>query len=312
MTIYEIITYFCYEKSSISMIRPRLKSRDTVEKERYAAMARDILATKPRPAYYRIEGEIYENEVEYSVMLTSDEIALLSKLYDEYEKEYDGEFALYDMEGDIPFYDKFLVDFGFIPKHIDLLGPHQYYYKFRAIVPYPKEKRDRAIMFSIPMSDDEYTKLLQWRLQYRDDSFNMLSVRKPGLYLALMERFIWALGENDLPCPYPFYICSDEVDEDVFKAVGERSFNDFLFEDIEHLCQVVVNIEEKIMNIIREDRRSFHEICGIDAIAFQDALGASCYQDLFDKMKENFGECMEAYDRIKDFLTECGIKYQIK
>lgn len=44
MTIYEIIAYFCYKKSSISMIHPRLITPDTVTNERYAAMAHDILA----------------------------------------------------------------------------------------------------------------------------------------------------------------------------------------------------------------------------------------------------------------------------
>ena len=311
MTIYEIIAYFCYKKSSISMIHPRLITPDTVTNERYAALAHDILAIKRKPAYYRLEGEQWENEAEYSVMLTPDEVDFLSKLYDQYEKEYDGVFELYEMEEDIPFFDKFLVDFGFIPKYIDILKP-QYYYKFTAILPYPEEKRDRTIEVSIPMSDDEYAKLLQWRLQNRDDSFNMLSVRKPGLYLSLTEHFIWALGTNGQPCPYPFYIRTDEVDEDVLKAVGESDFFDYLFEDMEHLCQVFVTIKEKVMIIVREDRHNYQELCGIDAIAFQDALGVSCYQDLFDKMKEKFGECMEAYDRIKDFLEESGIQFQIK
>ena len=302
------------------MITPRKPSiRNTAGKEKShnASLAHKILESKTRVDYYEVSGTLWWGEDDYTdaysyTPLSLDEMDTLAKLLDD---EENAGIALYELEEDIPFYDKLSED-GFVPEAIDLLHP-VHYYAFTAILHIHNNDTNRRCKFQVCLSDDEYLALLQWRLGNRYDSFNMLSDFSPQLFVRLTKRFINALGDKFGPCFFPFLILTDEVDEDVLREVGEPDFYEHLYEDLSpekgNPGCVYLSVSERILRLCFQKYPTNEEngVTGVDAVAVQNALGASNYNELFQKVKERFGKCVEAVDRFKDFLDSGGIAYQL-
>ena len=286
------------------------------EEKRCEALAREILEKKQRVKHYLISGKHWQEDTFYDdsffIPLSDEEVVYLQQLVAKYEG-----FSLSELEDDIPFYDKLCpnCEFGcFEPTSVDF-EKIAYYYTFQAVILDTPESAPHKELFEAGLKDEDYVKLLAWRLYDRHASFNMLASELPELYLGLTRCFIDLLGTPviDVPQRSPFLIFTDEVDRDVFNAVGEPDFFEIIVEGGEgskryNLC---LNIKEKILEYSLHTNFSNETIAAVDAIAVQNAFGASCYRDLYEKIKEEFGHGPEDFKGFRDFLDSKGLGYKM-
>ena len=293
------------------------KQRIKKEEERCEALARDILERKQRVKHYLISGKHWLGDDYYDdsffVPLSDEEVVYLQQLMAKYE-----DFSLDELKDDIPFYDKLSpnCEFGcFEPTSVDF-EKIAYYYTFQAVVLDTPKSTPHKEIFEARLTDEDYVKLLAWRLYDRHASFNMLASALPEIYLGLTRHFIDLLGTPaiDVPLRSPFLIFTDEVDRDVFNAVGEPDFFEVLVEGGEgansyNLC---LNIKEKILEYSLHTNFSNETIAGVDAIAVQNAFRTSCYRDLYKKIKEEYGHGPEDLKRFREFLDSKELGYEME
>jgi len=307
-----------------TMITPKKPTtRKEVEFDKYSKLAREIFEKKNKDNWYEVFGEDChcEDYIETSirVRLSDEEVRFLKDLLNNPEEE----FTLEELQEEIPFYDRLTLEepfFFFVPKSIDFEHPI-HYYAFTAIVMKSEDDAPKKKRCKLPLSDEEYIQLISWRLQNREESFNNLYERHPDISYFLNRRFISILGHLELGIDLydPFLVFMDELDKDVFDAVGEPEFGEevFSYSNDDKIGHTVLNIKEKVLEFTLEDIENMYTLHGkrkylmeIDAIAVQKAMGATCYSDLYDKIKTRFGNGMEDFDNFKLFLDECGITYR--
>ena len=304
------------------MITPkRPATRREFENDKYAKLAREIFEKKNKDNWYEVSGEDChcEDSIETSirVRLSDEEVRFLKDLLNNPEEE----FTLEELQEEIPFYDKLTLDepfFFFVPKTIDFEHPI-HYYTFTAIIMKTDDDAPKKKRCKLPLSDEEYIHLISWRLQNREESFNNLYERHPDICYSLNSRLISRLGNYDFDLTDPFLVFMDEIDKDVFDAVGEADFGEevFSYSNDNRIGHTVLNIKEKVLEFTLEDIENMYTLDGkrkylmeIDAIAVQNAMGATCYKDLYDKIKARYGNSMEDFDKFKVFLDESGIVYK--
>lgn len=306
------------------MITPKKPTtRKEVEFDKYSKLAREIFEKKNKDNWYEVFGEncndVDSIETSIRVRLSDEEVRFLKDLLNNPEEE----FTLEELQEEIPFYDKLTLDepfFFFVPKSIDFEHPI-HFYTFTAVILKTKDATPEKSNCKIPLSDEEYITLIAWRLQHRSESFNNLYESHPVICYSLNSRFISILGYHEVRIDLndPFLVFMDEIDEDVFDAVGEEDFVEdvFSYTNENKTGHTFLSIKEKVLGFFLEDIDNMFTLKGkrkylteIDAIAVQKAMEATCYQDLYDKIKAQFGNGMEDFDNFKLFLDECGITYR--
>lgn len=304
------------------MITPK-KPRTFLDKsdDKYGAIARRIFERKPLKKYYEVFlYEVYDDDWQddgcsHYVPLSDEQVDFLRNLLQEHDED------LWELEEEIPFYEKLTDKPSLIstaPKSIDLDHP-VHFYSFHAVIMETKDSQPKKVPFRLLLSDEEYLYLLKWRLQNRGSSFNSLSEQNPALFCRLTNKTTWCLGEPFLGwvIQSPFLVFMDEVDQDVFDEVGEPDFNDQVFEDLtgNRNMHTVLDIKEKVLSFFLEDVDdrlvgTRKDIEKVDAIAVQKALGATCYEEVYEKMKEHYGKDLAGFDLFRKFLDDHSIAYE--
>ena len=289
--------------------------------DKYGSIARRIFERKTLKKYYEVFlwelfGDDWQDDgCSHYVPLSDEQVDFLRNLLQEHDED------LYELEEEIPFYEKLTDEHSLIntaPKSIDLDHP-VHFYSFHAVIMETKDSQPKKVRFRLLLSDEEYLYLLKWRLQNRGSSFNSLSKENPALFCRLTSKTTWCLGEPFLgwEIQSPFLVFMDEVDQDVFDEVGEPDFNDQVFEDLagNRNMHTVLDIKEKVLTFFLEDVDEYlvgtrKYIEDVDAVAVQKALGATCYKEVYEKMKEYYGKDLSGFDLFKQFLDDHSIAYK--
>ena len=308
-----------------TMITPkRPDSKNDELHEKYNNLAKKIFNKKALHNWYEVSANGYNmdgsdfGDMSYYVNLKDDEVSLLRGLLKGYDD--DGIF-LYDMKEDIPFFEKLVMDhpiFTCEPRHIDVDHP-VHFYGFSAVIMKSIDGEPEKTRFPLLLSDSEYIALLKWRLVNRDSSFNMLVKWDPRMYCWLTERIISVLGDSGLGIEEysPFLVFMDEVDKDVMDEVGEKEFSkEVFYESIgNRVREMWLHIEEKKLTFRYEDtddllHGTHRYIYGANALSVQKVLGATCYKEVYDIMKEHYGKNLSGFDLFKQFLDDHSIAYE--
>lgn len=305
------------------MIRPK-KNKNLADRnsDRYTSLATTILETKNSAKYYEISGSICQglgDDLEWTdltiqVHLSNEEISFLTRLL----ADSDEGTTLSELHDKIPFYDKLSPNlwWPFVPEKIDLIHQPIKCYEFSVLkTNYDGGNIDKANVM-VPLDDEEYKRLLIWKLRNRTASFNSLAQYDPRLYCMITQRII----ESDYWFECAFMIFPYEVEKDVFKAVGEPDFNFEIssWRDGKYLGLSHLYISEKKLYIhgehVTEPNLSGKRVSlnGIDAIAIENSFHVSTYKELGDIIKNQYGDRMDGIYRFKEFLDSNRIDYSLE
>lgn len=198
-------------------------------------------------------------------------------------------------------------------------------YAFRRII-FPKgfDKDPRIKTFYARLKDDnDYITLLTLKMMDRNLRFNELRHIMPEEY-----EYLSCQAEYDDPIfstPGPYAVEMTEVDEDVFKIIGEESVSEEIYrKDSPENTEVatpksrhtVLNIEEKTLSFFMEDITDDIYILGdreyidnVNAIEVENAMGVSNYKGIIERIKTDFGG-RDGVREFKKWLEDNSIKFQ--
>lgn len=186
-------------------------------------------------------------------------------------------------------------------------------YKLRRIF-YPKgfDKEPRIDYFLAHLKDDsDYTTLLTLKMMDRDLRFNELRHIMPEEY-----EYISCQAEYDDPfysTPGPYAIEMTEVEEDVFKIIGEERVSEEIYNEADGFNgkHTYLNIKEKILAFYTfyTSCGDYEEVDNVNAIEVENAMGVSNYKGIIERIKTDFGG-RDGVREFKKWLEDNSIKFQ--
>lgn len=279
----------------------------------YAAIAQEILAKKEFVNYYTVE--YHENDCGSEdwreIPLTEQEVAELRSLLAEED------YPLFELEDQISFYQKIeeAIDsngFYYFPCSIDL--DHPIHYMEVTVVAMPSaDAEPMKCSLHVSIKDEERLQLLTWRLANRRAPFQRFACEHPDLFCKISRSV-----ENQACYTLPYIVYLDEIDAEIFNAVGEPDYEVCIYAHYTNEISEVMNVyfSERKMSI------NYQYLCGdsitgwdfvdMDAIALERIYGVSTYSELASKLKEDFGYGFKSLKAFTDFLTENHITYRAK
>ena len=182
-----------------------------------------------------------------------------------------------------------------------------------------------AVPIDLPMSDEDYAKLLTALLDDRALDFNRLAIVCPDVYSHLYDQIVDDPYEthNGFSVNGPFILLFSEMQEDALEVAGELPFSGifmawedtrYTYPHVLHLSKL--HIEDKRamvrdMAMPGDGAYSFYEKVyhSIPADDFMKALGASTCEETLQILKRRFGT-REAMDQFEDFLVDADIPFE--
>ena len=210
-------------------------SYDFYSDEERSLMINDYLKDKLRDNYYEVVYRKYfydesgcdDLPISYLKKFSEEDMELVKKLIKICKEE---EIDLYEAMGnEIEKYDFLQQDIDetycyLLPESIELdTIYHRYLFKYGYFVDSIEEK-PRIFNLKFNLTDEEYKRLLDWRLHHKSAGFMSLRHECPDLFESLATHFDGVFSSIDWLPPYeaPKYVIEmTEVDEDV-KKIEER------------------------------------------------------------------------------------------
>ena len=212
---------------------------------------------------------------------------------------------------------KLATDDEFFPDEIDLKESSVLYRFRRAFFRDGFDKEPYIYSFHVILKDEDYLKILASKLEDRNLSLHELRKKMPDVYETITFQ-----AENSYDMWYnptaPYAVEMTEIEEDAFKAVGEKgAYADLYlegFEDSGRFCHVNAEIEERVLSIRLEDVDSRldgdrEHLDNVDAIKVEMAMGVENYDGVIARLKKDFSgrAGLQAFRR---WLDENGIEYK--
>lgn len=200
-----------------------------------AAAIANYLAAKPRTNYYEVvykryfyaDGDYDDLDPSFFKEFTEEQVALVRELLALADEEGENIWAYLDDEeyaGKYEFLQQEVDGMGqwyLVPQYVDIEKVyHRYSFKYGHF-PNGIEEKAEFVERKIELSDEEYSKLLDFKLQYPEAGFSTLRHYHPELFSHLERYFDRTFAPVDwIPLYAPTYIVEmTEADEDVKKIL---------------------------------------------------------------------------------------------
>lgn len=197
-------------------------------------------------------------------------------------------------------------------------------YTFRRIIfPEGFDKKPIINYSQVRLKDDnDYITLLAIKMNDRNLRFNELRYFMPDEYDYISKQVEY---DDPILCTQgPYAIEMTELDEDIFKIIGEKSVSEEIYREPEpdninaRRMHTVLRIEEKNLSFSMEDViwcqapfGDYEQIYCVNAIEVEQAMGVSGYSGVIERLKTDF-EGIDGVRKFKKWLEANSIKFQFQ